>query len=157
MQLAKAMQFMRENSLIHQDLKPENILLKKENNGEYAVRLADFGSILSCDYENPVKGQPFGSFYYTAPEKLLSKEFSANSDLFSAGCILYFMVAGHALYSEVKEWDTDSYIEKVKEANINIPNNNLSPSFWNILYRLLQPQSTERLSFPDFFDHSFIS
>ena len=125
----------------------------------YEIRLANFGSILSCDYENPVKGQPFGSFYYSAPEKLLSMEFSANSDLFSVGGILYFMLAGKVLYEEVEEWDTETYIEKVKNGSISFPKiiSNLSSECWNLLYRLLKLHSSDRMSFSEFFDHPFFS
>ncbi len=77
--------------VIHRDLKPENFVLKtKEPNA--AIKAIDFG--LSTYFEPQ---QHFhdrvGSAYYVAPE-VLNYNYSNEADVWSAGVILYILLAG---------------------------------------------------------------
>jgi serine/threonine-protein kinase len=44
---------MGRKGIIHRDLKPENILLNTRNQGEYDIRLADFGFATHYNHANP--------------------------------------------------------------------------------------------------------
>lgn len=70
--------------MIHRDLKPSNIFI--DDNGDLLV--GDFG--LCVDKNKP--GESFvGTFQYMAPElwKYVPPPYSAKSDAFAVGCILY--------------------------------------------------------------------
>ena len=43
-QLNNGFKIMRENKIIHKDLKLENILIKYEDNNNYIIKIADYGS-----------------------------------------------------------------------------------------------------------------
>jgi len=40
---ALGLKYLHEYQIIHRDLKPDNLLLSKRPNGEYYVRITDFG------------------------------------------------------------------------------------------------------------------
>ncbi len=76
-----------ENNIIHCDVKPENMILFP---GE-RLRLADFG-IAKFAFKT-LQGSGSGTVGYVAPEQAMGKP-SYRSDVFSAGLIIYRMLAG---------------------------------------------------------------
>lgn len=77
--------------VMHRDLKPENFLFDSDEE-EAALKATDFG--LSVFYR---PGETFsdvvGSPYYVAPE-VLRKHYGPESDVWSAGVILYILLSG---------------------------------------------------------------
>ncbi|KAL6285328.1 hypothetical protein ACE6H2_009718 [Prunus campanulata] len=77
--------------VMHRDLKPENFLFDSEEE-DAALKATDFG--LSVFYK---PGETFsdvvGSPYYVAPE-VLRKHYGQESDVWSAGVILYILLSG---------------------------------------------------------------
>ncbi|KAK6923652.1 Protein kinase domain [Dillenia turbinata] len=77
--------------VMHRDLKPENFLFSSSHE-DAALKATDFG--LSVFYK---PGETFsdvvGSPYYVAPE-VLSKHYGPESDVWSAGIILYILLSG---------------------------------------------------------------
>lgn len=78
--------------LIHRDIKPANILITSEG----MAKLTDFGISRSSTQTTEVS--PVGSFAgtiaYAAPEQLAGEEATAQSDLYSLGCVLYECLSG---------------------------------------------------------------
>jgi len=72
--------------IIHRDIKPGNILIGYDG----SIKLTDFGiaDLLSHSSENDT-GQVVGTPGYVAPELLNGQAFSARSDLFAMGVLLY--------------------------------------------------------------------
>ncbi|EFA77412.1 putative protein serine/threonine kinase [Heterostelium album PN500] len=88
--LFSAVDYLHERSLVHRDLKPENILFNSE---EGDVKLADFG--LSKYYEESVGMESAcGTPAYSAPEINNNKVYRKGVDMWSCGCILYFILFG---------------------------------------------------------------
>lgn len=82
--------FLSLRKIVHQDLKLENILMcSKGNDSEF--KLADFG--LACYLDKAVKGRS-GSPGYMAPEILSMGKCAGNSDVFSAGVVIYVLLTG---------------------------------------------------------------
>lgn len=84
--------------IFHRDLKPQNVLRfeKSDGSGDNYYAISDFGLISMKESRLSVltvTGMAKSSDYYTAPEitKDLKKS-SAQSDIFSLGCILHDMV-----------------------------------------------------------------
>jgi len=88
--LAKALQYLHENSIRHRDLKPQNILVHRKN-----VLLTDFG--LSRDYAGfsgaTTSGITAKSPRYCAPEVADHAPRNKSSDIWSLGCIFLEMCA----------------------------------------------------------------
>ncbi len=89
--LARAHDF----GVIHRDLKPENIFITEPEQGQYVVKLLDFGIGRSNqDARLTNAGELFGTPQYMAPERVTNIDAGASSDLYALGCILFEMVTG---------------------------------------------------------------
>ena len=92
-------QFLHENSIVHNDLKPGNVLLT----ADYKVKIADMGlalalsdgqhsfSFRSGDNTGAV---PSGLGGYFAPEVLAGERKTVKVDVFAAGCLAYYILTG---------------------------------------------------------------
>ena len=79
--------------ILHRDVKPANILLGDDGR----VRLADFGIakvVADATSGLTVPGLVIGTPRYLAPEQLRGDAATVRSDVFSAGVVLYEMLAG---------------------------------------------------------------
>lgn len=84
------------NNFVHRDLKPANIMLT--NNNE--VKLADFGLAKRfTSNEGNMMQTSYGTPYYQAPEILQGKPYNEKADLWSAGIILFQMLAGQVPFT----------------------------------------------------------
>ncbi|KQK23855.1 calcium-dependent protein kinase 7 isoform X2 [Brachypodium distachyon] len=77
--------------VMHRDLKPENFLLLDKDD-DLSIKAIDFG--LSIFFKpGQVFSELVGSPYYLAPE-VLNKRYGPESDVWSAGVILYVLLSG---------------------------------------------------------------
>lgn len=94
-QVLSALAHAHEQKIVHRDIKPENILLDAEG----LVRLTDFGIAKmqdGADNGTLVSGMAIGTPRYMSPEQVQGKEVDGRSDLFSAGVLLYELLAGRS-------------------------------------------------------------
>lgn len=90
-QLLQGLNYAHKNKIIHRDIKPENIFVDRNLN----VKLGDFGLALSSDdnfVTNPysIVGTPS----YMSPEQIQGTKLTEQSDLFSAGVVLFELFTG---------------------------------------------------------------
>ena len=119
------MQFVHENEVVHRDLKPSNIMIR--DNGD--VCLLDFGIAkdMSSNASNgTMAGTIIGSDGYMSPEQAMAMDLDCRSDIYSLGCVLYFMLTGqHAFPTDVPEAEmllaiTDKPFPKARAINKNV-------------------------------------
>lgn len=93
-QIAKGLQALHRQELIHQDLRPENIMIDATS----TIKIIDYGSVKVTGIEgiNTLIEQEniLGTMLYSAPEYFLSEVGSSKSDIFSLAVILYQMLSG---------------------------------------------------------------
>lgn len=90
-QVADGLQAMHELNFVHADIKPNNIMLasKGEKGGE--IKIIDFGQ--SCPIgtqKERIQGTPD----YIAPEQVLRKAITPQTDVFNLGATMYWLLTG---------------------------------------------------------------
>lgn len=100
LQIAVALQYIHALGLIHRDIKPENIQVTLDGS---MVKLLDLGLAryerweLDEDRGITQQGRVVGTPNFISPEQIVdSHHVDIRSDLYSLGCTMYMMLAGHA-------------------------------------------------------------
>ena len=93
-QILSAVYYLHSNNIVHRDLKPENIMLtQKPKNGNYQIKLIDFGT--AKIFRPGKKMNKFiGTSYYIAPE-VLKERYDEKCDVWSCGVILFILLCGY--------------------------------------------------------------
>lgn len=79
----------KEGIIIHRDIKPGNVFFDGSNN----VKLGDFGLSRLLSQESQYALTNVGTPYYMSPEQINETNYNEKTDIWSAGCVLYEMVA----------------------------------------------------------------
>jgi serine/threonine-protein kinase len=96
--------------IVHRDLKPENVFLAREPNGAFSAKILDFGIAKVMDVAGGMgsktrTGVMLGTPAYMSPEQIKSsKDVDARTDLWSAGVMLYEMLAGRVAFPAPTEY-----------------------------------------------------
>ncbi|MEA2067535.1 MAG: serine/threonine-protein kinase [Thermotogota bacterium] len=91
-EIGKGLQTIHSKGILHGDLKPSNILITDK---EKAVKITDFGAASSIGslYRGSIGN--IVSRHYSAPERFTQEMIlTVQSDIYSMGAIIYFMVTG---------------------------------------------------------------
>ena len=95
-QLCSALAAAHDAKIVHRDIKPENVMRRPDG----IVKVLDFGLAKLAE---PASGQTdlrtrpggiLGTVHYLSPEQVLGKPAGPQSDVFSAGVVLYELAAG---------------------------------------------------------------
>ncbi len=94
-QIAQGLAAAHAQGVIHRDVKPGNVMLDE---GATRAKLADFG-LARATFDNAEltsHDRAVGTPSYMAPEQLRAESIDARADLFSFGCVIYFMLTGRS-------------------------------------------------------------
>ncbi|RKO91508.1 kinase-like domain-containing protein [Blyttiomyces helicus] len=138
--------YMHERGVSHRDLKPENILLDGSGN----LKISDFGLATVFrrhDGATRVLTTPCGSPPYVAPE-IHRMEYKGDAvDIWSAGIILYVLLAGNTPWAEPTPHDEEFKFFLTQYPALNYPPwNGFSPSVLNLLRGILNVDPESRYS-----------
>lgn len=85
--ICRVVHYLHSRDVIHQDLKPSNILIPRGGTGAENLKILDFG--LAQSAQGCQVTQSGGTLAYTAPEILLGRPATFQSDLYSMGIVAY--------------------------------------------------------------------
>lgn len=107
-ELCDALSVLHENHMIHGDISPKNVLLTdkfkwddeyKSFNGIHntvSVKLIDFDISGNIQFANHTVTHAMGTLNYAAPDILNFTNATDRADIYSLGCLLYFMLTGYS-------------------------------------------------------------
>ncbi|OAY67386.1 Phosphoenolpyruvate carboxylase kinase 1 [Ananas comosus] len=139
--LAEAIAACHRRGVAHRDVKPDNVLFDARGR----LRLADFGSAEWFGDGRAMRGV-VGTPYYVAPEVLAGDEYGEKVDVWSAGVVLYMMLAG------IPPFFGDSTAEifaAVMRGNLRFPTRvfgSVSPAAKDLIRRMLCRDVSRRFS-----------
>ena len=141
-QLNNSFKIMVKNKLVHRDLKLENILIKYKNaeKTKYEVKLTDYGisrQLLSLTKKLTTK---IGTNVFMAPEVEHGEKYNQECDLWSIGIIINILF--FKKYPEIK--DNNDQIKSTGNLDLD-----------DLIRKLLVVNPENRLSWNNYFDHSF--
>lgn len=99
-QLASALEHINQQKIVHRDIKPSNVLVTDDG----TVKVIDLGLAKATLAQSPADeltatGVTLGTFDYISPEQARDpRHVDIRSDIYSLGCSLFYMLAGHPPY-----------------------------------------------------------
>ncbi|KAK8889920.1 hypothetical protein M9Y10_034675 [Tritrichomonas musculus] len=137
-EIVLGMRFIHKKGFLHRDLKPLNILLSKKKH----VRICDFGLSKPDDPDQSIsQTSGVGTMHFMAPEIFEGKRSSKETDVYSFGAVLYFIIKGEYLnnWSQAREGNAIDLPETVE---------------WvvDLINKCLSIDSKKRPSFDDIFE-----
>jgi serine/threonine protein kinase len=150
-QATRALDHAFQQGITHRDVKPSNFLLAREGR-KIRVKLTDLGvarAIRDEDFRVTRAGTTVGTLDYLAPEQARDSALAdVRSDIYSLGCTLYHMLAGHPpfpngglgerLFKHMQVEPTD-----VRQFNAEVPD-----GLWAVLRRMLAKRPDDRFQTP---------
>ncbi len=139
-QAARGLQFAHRHGMVHRDIKPANLLLTNDG----VIKVADLGLVKIPDHGDAVaeqdaevdlasgtqvtmQGTAVGTPAYMAPEQSENAAgVDARADIYSLGCTLFFMLAGHppfqdTVITDLKQQHANAEPPRLTEINHRVP------------------------------------
>eukprot|EP00928_Gymnodinium_smaydae_P071661 TRINITY_DN55196_c0_g1_i1.p1 TRINITY_DN55196_c0_g1~~TRINITY_DN55196_c0_g1_i1.p1 ORF type:complete len:557 (-),score=56.35 TRINITY_DN55196_c0_g1_i1:331-1830(-) len=128
--------------ILHRDVKPENVAIA----GDGRAVLIDFGIACYISQEHMLKKRR-GTIGFLAPEVILDRPYGVKSDVFSAGCVLYFLFGSRSPFWVEKESDVVTIDNTVlNDYTFGPAFNAVSDNCMDLIRRLLEPCQHARLT-----------
>jgi serine/threonine protein kinase len=146
---------MHDNHVCHRDLKPDNLMIRFEGSEKEArLKVIDFNIASDFSKTGDVIRGGQGLRHWSAPETRKSLTYTSSSDLWTIGCVLYYMCSGEKPFPEECKPESGSLCIKTatenysKEADVTL--------LRDLLEKLLKEDPTERLSLDEALKHEWI-
>jgi calcium-dependent protein kinase len=156
-QILSGLYYLHSKNIVHRDLKLENILISDIEyvpltGEEYLdIKIIDFGN--AKHFRKAIINKSIvGSSYYIAPEIFMKKS-GKESDLWSAGVILYMLIVGHAPFEGESDKKILSRIQKGVYEKNDLRYQKASPEVKDLIEKLLISDPKKRISAKDSLEH----
>jgi tetratricopeptide (TPR) repeat protein len=147
-QLAKGLAAAHSQGVIHGDLKPSNLRVTPEN----VLKILDFGlakmlstpdaKTVTTDDSGPISGYG-GTPPYMAPEQIEGAEPDEQSDIYSAGVVLYEMATGQRPFPQRGNLLREAILY-VTPAKVREKNPEITPALESVILKTLQKSPSKR-------------
>jgi serine/threonine protein kinase/beta-lactam-binding protein with PASTA domain len=148
MGVLSALDYSHRAGIVHRDIKPANVMVTQDEHGILGqVKVMDFGIARTMSDAAATMTQTqtvMGTAQYLSPEQALGESVDARSDLYSAACLLFEMLAGRPPFMG------DSPVSVAYQHVRELPpapssfNTELSPALDALLTHALEKDRTRR-------------
>ena len=155
-QVLEAVVYMHLKGVVHRDLKLSNILLSMGGGREEIphVSLCDFGLAVRLEHPDEEHFTLCGTPNYIAPEVVSKRAHGFPADLWSVGCLFYFLVSGAPPAEQVDVKDILARFLAMNEQNERT--SELSHGALDFMQCLLKSNPLQRASAPEILEHPFL-
>ncbi|HYQ04114.1 MAG TPA: serine/threonine-protein kinase [Polyangiaceae bacterium] len=112
LELLAALEAAHALGIVHRDIKPDNLFIAENADGMRRLQVLDFGLArvmpgVASAAPKPLAlptstGNVIGTPHFVSPEGALGKKVDARADLYSAGLVLYALLAGRGPFDRIK-------------------------------------------------------
>lgn len=163
LQVSQAIAYAHSHHVLHRDIKPENIIIGKF--GE--VMILDWGLAKVIDHEEETLpetqgkrhatrlGKVVGTVSYMAPERGMGHPATLQTDLYSLGVILYWMLTLRPPFQRgtLEEFRKNMEEEELSDPAAIAPHRDVPPLLSQICKRCLEPNPADRYQTVESFVH----
>jgi serine/threonine protein kinase len=142
-QIANGLAAAHAQGVIHRDIKPGNVMLEHQ---VARVKITDFGlaRITMDNSDLTSQGNQLGTPAYMSPEQVHGRNVDDRTDLFSLGCVMYAMIAGHSPFRGTHAFDAARKILELTPPPLNEINDDVPPFIAEIVSKLLEKDPKKR-------------
>ncbi|KAF2322367.1 hypothetical protein GH714_012953 [Hevea brasiliensis] len=115
--ILKGIDYIHRHDYVHCDLKPDNVLLIPGGDGDFVLKIGDFGLAkkvqktknrkLDCSITETA--------FYMAPETLVDNIQEFPSDIWALGCMVFMMFTGKSLWGSNPNETTEKACERIAD------------------------------------------
>lgn len=124
--ILEAIAYIHSKGCIHRDIKPSNIMLRPDN----SICIIDFGIVKDMKISTgQTLGRIIGTDGYMSPEQANGDSIDHRTDIYSLGCLLFYMLTGqHAIKKKKNDYETiiailNNDFPRVRDYNALLSNN----------------------------------
>jgi serine/threonine protein kinase len=151
LQATRALDHAFQQGITHRDIKPSNFLLLRQGR-KLRVKLTDLGvarAVRDEDYRVTRAGTTVGTLDYLAPEQARDSALAdIRSDIYSLGCTLYHMLAGHPPFPEGGLGERLFKHLQVEPPDVRLFNPEVPDALWWVMRRMLAKRPDDRFQTP---------
>ena len=139
-EVALGLGVMHKEGYVHSDMKPNNVLVLKDG----TVKLIDFGQ--SCK-TGTIKERIQGTPDYIAPEQVLRRQITPQTDVFNLGAMLYWLLTGRHVPTLIPKREVTAVALKTEDNEFAPPdqlNPQVSPALATLVMQCLDPEPKQR-------------
>lgn len=165
-QMLLALRHLHSLGIIHRDVKTRNILASNlPQTGSLRVKLGDFGIARHTTRSGGMARTTIGTPLYCSPEVFGGQEYDSRADIWSLGCVVYELLAGHRPFQSGEFRELAEMVQLSAYPPLSKYQNRpvILSSFREIPYGLrdlvdsmLQPEAKRRPSALELLGHPFV-
>jgi eukaryotic-like serine/threonine-protein kinase len=149
-QACESLEEAHDAGLVHRDIKPANIHLGRVGRDEDFVKLLDFGLVKSVAGERDdslasMAGMAVGTPAFMAPEMVHGDALDGRADLYSLGCVAYYLLTGQFVFAgETPIQTVLLHVQQEPEAPSRLTDNPIPPALEQLVLACLAKRPEDR-------------
>jgi len=157
-QACRSLSHAHRAGIIHRDIKPGNCIVSGPKSHPDFLKVVDFGLAKLMDppgsdkpaeddtaNANTVKGTPA----YMSPEQCMGSELDARSDIYSLGCVVYYLLSGRPVFEEFTPMKVMMAHATLAPDSLSMINPDVQPDLEEVVMRCLEKNPDARYQTAD--------